>query len=129
AMTNLENAAKLITAGGAVLGIEFGSTRIKASLIAPDTTPLASGAYTWENQLVDGIWTYDMKDVFRGLAACYAALVKDVQARYSVPLTKVASLGISGMMHGYVALDKNGKLLVPFRTWRNNITGDACAEL
>jgi sugar (pentulose or hexulose) kinase len=129
AMTNLENAAKLITSGAAVLGIEFGSTRIKASLIAPDTTPLASGAHTWENQLVDGIWTYDMKDVLSGLAACYADLARDVTARYSVPLTKVASLGISGMMHGYVALDKNGKLLVPFRTWRNNITGDACAEL
>lgn len=127
-MTN-ENAAKLITSGGAVLGIEFGSTRIKASLIAPDTTPLASGAHTWENQLVDGIWTYDMKDVWSGLAACYAALAEEVQARYSVPLTNVASLGISGMMHGYVALDKDDKLLVPFRTWRNNITGDACAEL
>lgn len=128
-MKNQENAAKLIESGGAVLGIEFGSTRIKASLIAPDTTPLASGAHTWENKLVDGIWTYDMKDVFKGLGACYAALVADVLKQYSVPLTDVAALGISGMMHGYVALDKDGKLLAPFRTWRNNITGDACAEL
>lgn len=128
-MKNQENAAKLIESGGAVLGIEFGSTRIKASLIAPDTTPLASGAHTWENKLVDGIWTYDLTDVWKGLASCYASLAQDVQSRYSVVLREVASLGVSGMMHGYVALDKDGKLLVPFRTWRNNITGDACAEL
>jgi sugar (pentulose or hexulose) kinase len=120
---------ELIRSGGAVLGIEFGSTRIKASLIAPDTTPLASGSHAWENQLEDGVWTYAMDEVWRGLAACYASLVKDVNARYSVELTRVAALGISGMMHGYVALDREGKLLVPFRTWRNNITGKACAEL
>jgi sugar (pentulose or hexulose) kinase len=121
--------AELIRSGGAVLGIEFGSTRIKASLIAPDTTPLASGSHAWENQLENGVWTYAMEDVWRGLAACYASLQKDVQGRYSLELTKVAALGISGMMHGYVALDREGKLLVPFRTWRNNITGKACAEL
>ena len=119
----------LIASGRAVLGIEFGSTRIKASLIAPDTTPLASGFHVWENQLVDGVWTYDMADVWSGLAACYAALVKDVRARYSVELTQVAALGVSGMMHGYVALDRDGQLLVPFRTWRNNSTGAACAAL
>ncbi len=121
--------AELIRAGGAMLGIEFGSTRIKASLIAPDTTPLASGSHAWENQLEGGVWTYAMDDVWRGLAACYASLVKDVRARHAVELTKVAALGVSGMMHGYVALDREGKLLVPFRTWRNNITGKACAEL
>jgi sugar (pentulose or hexulose) kinase len=122
-------AVDLIGSGGAVLGIEFGSTRIKASLIAPDATPLASGSHGWENQLKDGVWTYDMDDVWRGLGACYASLVADVRARYAVGLTKVAALGISGMMHGYVALDADGKLLVPFRTWRNTITGKACAEL
>ncbi|MGZ6272783.1 MAG: FGGY family carbohydrate kinase, partial [Candidatus Limnocylindrales bacterium] len=119
----------MIRSGGAILGIEFGSTRIKASLIAPDTTPLASGSHAWENALKDGIWTYDMPDVWKGLAACYASLVRDVRARYSLELTTVAAIGFSAMMHGYVALDHEGELLVPFRTWRNNITGRACAEL
>jgi sugar (pentulose or hexulose) kinase len=122
-------AIDLIRSGGAALGIEFGSTRIKASLIAPDTTPLASGAHAWENQLEEGVWTYDMADVWRGIAGCYASLVEDVQARYSLELRSLAALGISGMMHGYVALDEDGQLLVPFRTWRNNITGRACEEL
>ncbi len=123
------SARDLIQAGSAVLGIEFGSTRIKASLIAPDTTPLASGSHAWENQLKDGVWTYAMDDVWRGIAACYASLVEDVRVRYGVELGAVAALGISGMMHGYVALDRDGQLLVPFRTWRNNITSKACAEL
>jgi sugar (pentulose or hexulose) kinase len=123
------SAAELIGSGGAFLGIEFGSTRIKASLIAPDTTPLASGSYAWENQLKDGVWTYDMEDVWKGLADCYRALVQDVRGRYAVELRTVAAMGFSGMMHGYVALDEEGNLLVPFRTWRNNITGQACGEL
>ncbi|HEX7544636.1 MAG TPA: FGGY-family carbohydrate kinase, partial [Candidatus Limnocylindrales bacterium] len=123
------SAAELIRSGGAILGIEFGSTRIKASLIAPDTTPLASGSHAWENQLKDGVWTYDMDDVWKGLAACYASLVQDVRARYSLELQTVAAMGFSGMMHGYMALDAEGNLLVPFRTWRNNITGKACEEL
>ncbi len=121
--------AELIGSGKAILGIEFGSTRIKASLIAPDTTPLASGSYAWENQLKDGVWTYDLEDVWKGLAACYASLVASVRSSYSVELRTVAAMGFSGMMHGYVALDAGGNLLVPFRTWRNNITGKACAEL
>jgi sugar (pentulose or hexulose) kinase len=123
------SAAELIGAGGAVLGIELGSTRIKASLIAPDATPLASGSHLWENQLKDGVWTYDLAEVWRGIAGCYASLTEDVRARYSIELKAFAALGISGMMHGYVALDREGSLLVPFRTWRNNITGKACAEL
>ena len=122
-------AAELIRSGGAFFGIEFGSTRIKASLIGPDTTPLASGSHAWENQLKEGVWTYDTEDVWKGLADCYASLVQDVRAHYSLELTAVAAMGFSGMMHGYVALDAEGKLLVPFRTWRNNITGQACAEL
>lgn len=126
---NQANAAALIRSGGAILGIEFGSTRIKAALIAPDTTPLASGAHAWENQLEDGVWTYHMDDVWKGLAAAYASLVEDVRAKYATELPTVAAMGFSGMMHGYVALDREGKLLVPFRTWRNNITGKACAEL
>ncbi len=128
-MNGQDGAAELIRSGGGILGIEFGSTRIKASLIAPDTTPLASGSHAWENQLKDGIWTYAMEDVWRGLAACYASLVSDVRARYAVELDTVAAIGFSGMMHGYVALDAAGELLVPFRTWRNNITRRACAEL
>jgi sugar (pentulose or hexulose) kinase len=119
----------VIEAGRAILGIELGSTRIKASLIAPDTTPLASGSYAWENQFKDGVWTYDIEDVWKGLAACYASLVDDVRGQHSRELTTVAAMGVSGMMHGYVALDAEGALLVPFRTWRNNITGEACAEL
>lgn len=119
----------MIEPGRAILGIELGSTRIKASLIAPDTTPLASGSFAWENQFKDGVWTYDMADVWRGLAACYASLVDDVRAQLSLELNTVAAMGVSGMMHGYVALDTEGRLLVPFRTWRNNITGQACAEL
>ncbi len=123
------DAAELIRSGSAVLGIEFGSTRIKASLVALDTTALASGSHAWENRLEDGIWTYSMDDVWQGLAACYASLVADVKARYGVALDRVAALGFSAMMHGYVALDTAGELLVPFRTWRNNVTGRACAEL
>ncbi len=126
---NQRSAVELIHAGGAVLGIELGSTRIKAALVAPDTAPLASGSHAWENRLEDGVWTYDLSDVWRGIAACYASLAQDVRARYSLELKTVAALGFSGMMHGYLALDRAGNLLVPFRTWRNNITGEACAEL
>jgi sugar (pentulose or hexulose) kinase len=125
----LEAHAELIRAGKAILGIEFGSTRIKAALVAPDSAPLAAGSHGWENQLRDGVWTYDLAEVWKGLAACYASLVEDVRARYGVALDRLAALGVSGMMHGYVALDRDGELLVPFRTWRNNITGKACAEL
>jgi sugar (pentulose or hexulose) kinase len=121
--------AEFIGSGRAIVGIEFGSTRIKASLIAPDATPLASGSHAWENQLEDGVWTYSIDSVWAGLAAAYAALVEDVSEVHGVELTTFAALGISGMMHGYVALDSGGELLVPFRTWRNNITGRACAEL
>ena len=123
------SSADLIGSGKAILGIELGSTRIKASLIAPDTTPLASGSHAWENRLRGGIWTYDLDDVWAGLADCYASLVDDVRARYAVELETVAAMGVSGMMHGYLALDADGSLLAPFRTWRNNITGAACAEL
>ena len=124
-----DGAAELIQAGKGILGIELGSTRIKAALIAPDTTLLASGSHGWASSLVDGVWTYDVADVRTGLAACYASLVEDVRDRYAIDLTTVAAMGVSGMMHGYLALDVDGRLLVPFRTWRNNITGQACAEL
>ncbi len=123
------DAREWIRSGAAILGIEFGSTRIKASLIGPDMTPLAAGSHLWENRFEDGVWTYDMADVHDGLAACVDSLVEDVRARYSVDVEAVAALGVSGMMHGYIALDAQGELLVPFRTWRNNITSRACAEL
>jgi sugar (pentulose or hexulose) kinase len=122
-------AAELIRDGRAIVGIELGSTRIKASLIAPDTTPIASGSHRWENRLEDGVWTYALDDVWAGLAASYRALVDDVARRYGVELRDLAAMGFSGMMHGYLALDANGRLLVPFRTWRNTTTAEAVAAL
>src|SRR6478735_4419645 len=119
------DAAELIRDGAAFLGIELGSTRIKASLIAPDSTSLASGSHTWENRLEDGVWTYAIEDVWAGLRACHASLVRDVRDRYGLGLTGVAAMGVSAMMHGYIALDDHDELLVPFRTWRNNITRPA----
>ena len=128
-MNEVSSSVEVIRSGRGIVGIEFGSTRIKAALIGPDTTPMASGSYVWESQLRDGVWTYDMAEVWKGLAGSYASLVEDVRARHGVELTTFAALGISAMMHGYVALDADGDLLVPFRTWRNNITAQACAEL
>src|SRR5215211_7124711 len=111
------------------LGIELGSTRIKAVLIGPDYAPLAVGSHDWENQYVDRIWTYSLDAVWTGLQQCYAALAADVQQRYEVELTSVGALGISAMMHGYLALDSDGELLTPFRTWRNTNTGEAAERL
>ena len=120
---------ELIEAGKTALGIEFGSTRIKAVLIDDTHAPIASGSHDWENSLVDNIWTYSLEEIWQGLQDCYADLVKDVRAKYGAEITKIGSIGFSGMMHGYMAFDKEGKLLVPFRTWRNNITGQASQEL
>ncbi|MBR3644737.1 MAG: ATPase, partial [Parasporobacterium sp.] len=120
---------ELIAAGKAILGVEFGSTRIKAVLIDDKGTPLASGSHEWENQLVDGIWTYSLEAVWAGLQDCYRDLCEDVKKQYDVELTGFASIGFSAMMHGYLAFDKNGELLVPFRTWRNTITGEAAEKL
>ena len=111
------------------LGIEFGSTRIKAVLIDEKGTPLASGDHAWENRYENDIWTYSLEDVWEGVQDAYRNLAKDVEAKYGEPLTQVGALGISAMMHGYLAFDRDGKLLVPFRTWRNTITGPAAAEL
>ncbi len=112
-----------------VLGIELGSTRIKAVLLDEGHMPIASGSFEWENQLVDGIWTYSMDMVHTGLQTCFADLAKDVQTKLGQPLTTVGAMGISGMMHGYLPFDKNGRQLAEFRTWRNTITGSAAAEL
>lgn len=119
----------LIESGKAYLGIEFGSTRIKAVLVDGAHEPIASGSHDWENAFEGGFWTYSEEAMWKGLQDCYANLKEDVKARYGVALTKLGGLGISGMMHGYLAFDKNGKMLVPFRTWRNSTTEQAAEEL
>ena len=120
---------EIIESGNAVLGIEFGSTRIKAVLINDKYEPIANGSFTWENSLENGIWTYPLEQIHNGLQTCYADLKKDVQEKYGIKLTKFKSAGVSAMMHGYLAFDKDGNLLVPFRTWRNTITGEASEKL
>ena len=121
--------AKYIEDGKATLGVEFGSTRIKGVLIDEKGTPIASGSYEWENRLENGIWTYPLEEVWAGLAACYADLTKDVREKYQVMITQLKSIGVSAMMHGYLAFDQEGKLLAPFRTWRNTITQEASEKL
>ena len=113
----------------AVLGIELGSTRIKGVLIDENHQVIASGSYAWENRLEDGVWTYKLEDAVAGVRACYKELRENVLKTYSQPLRRVAAIGISGMMHGYLVFDKAGKQLAPFRTWRNTITAPAAAEL
>lgn len=115
--------------GNTALGIELGSTRIKAVLIDETHSPIASGGYEWENQYKNGIWTYSLEEAWTGLQACYRDLCSDVLAKYGVSLQTVGSLGISGMMHGYLAFDQGGNLLAPFRTWRNTITAEAAEKL
>lgn len=112
-----------------VLGIELGSTRIKAVLIDDKHMPIASGSFEWENQLHDGVWTYPMELVHAGVQACFADLKKDVEAKFGVELTTVGAIGISAMMHGYLPFDKDGKQLAQFRTWRNTMTGEAAEKL
>ena len=124
--TTIQNA---IQNGKTALGIEFGSTRIKAVLIGADHKTLVSGSHEWENQLEDGLWTYALDAIWKGLQDAYRALADDISEKYGVALTSVGSLGFSGMMHGYMAFDKDGNLLAPFRTWRNTNTGEASAEL
>ena len=111
------------------LGIEFGSTRIKAVLIDAKGTPLASGDHAWENSYIDDNWTYSLEEIWDGLRDAYANLAADVKEKFGQPLTQVGGMGFSAMMHGYLAFDKAGELLVPFRTWRNTTTGPAAAEL
>lgn len=118
-----------IMAGKTILGVEFGSTRIKAVLIDETHDPIAMGTHDWENRLENGIWTYSLEDIWNGFQSCYRSLCADVKEKYQLPLTKIGAIGISGMMHGYMPFDKSGKLLVPFRTWRNTITEEACKKL
>ena len=111
------------------LGIEFGSTRIKAVLIDDTYAPIASGSHDWENRFENGVWTYSLDDIIGGLQGCYSSLVSDIEKNYGVVPESYGAMGISGMMHGYMAFDSNDKLLVPFRTWRNTMTEQAAAEL
>ena len=120
---------RAIENGETVLGIELGSTRIKAVLIGHDHEPIASGSHAWENKLENGIWTYSLEDVWSGLQDCYRDLKDDVQNKYGARLRRVGAIGISAMMHGYLAFDAQGELLTPFRTWRNTTTAQAAAEL
>ena len=126
----MSDATDIIRTGRATLGIELGSTRIKACLIGEDPSEvLAVGSYDWENQFVDRMWTYSLDTVWTGLQAAFAALVADAEARHGVRPTTFAAVGVSAMMHGYLAFDDADELLVPFRTWRNTNTGPAAAEL
>ena len=111
------------------LGIEISSTRIKVILIDESFNSIASGGFDWENRLENGVWTYHLDDVWKGLQDCLKNLVFDVKNRYDLQLSSVGAIGISAMMHGYLAFDKNGKQLVPFRTWRNTSTGEAASVL
>ena len=122
-------AKQTIESGKAILGIEFGSTRIKAVLIDENNKPIAQGDHEWENQLVDGLWTYSIDMIWEGLQDCYADLRKAVQNQYACDIEMLAGIGFSAMMHGYMAFNAKQEILVPFRTWRNTNTGKAAAEL
>ena len=120
---------QIIENGSAVLGIEFGSTRIKSVLIGPDHSVIASGSHEWENDFVSGIWTYSEDAILSGLRASYADLKKDAREKYGIVPSRLSAVGISAMMHGYLPFDADMNLLVPFRTWRNTITGEAAEKL
>ena len=123
------DARTTIKEGKAILGIEFGSTRIKAVMIDQDNKPIAQGAHEWENQLENGLWTYSIDAIWKGLQDCYADLQADVRKQYDTEIESLAAIGISAMMHGYMAFNNEEKILVPFRTWRNTNTGEAAAAL
>ncbi|TFJ92343.1 xylulokinase [Lentibacillus salicampi] len=120
---------KKLTLKRTALGIELGSTRIKAVLIGPDHTRIASGSYKWENRFKNGVWTYLLEDVWQGLQSAYLELIQEVKEKYGVELSEVGSIGISGMMHGYLPFDSAGRQLAPFRTWRNTSTKQAAETL
>ena len=122
-------AKEIIESGKAYLGIEFGSTRIKGVVCDDKGTVLAMGGFGWENSLIDGIWTYSEEEIFEGLRICYQEVAKDIESKYGIKVKRFAGIGISAMMHGYLAFDSNNNLLVPFRTWRNTITGEAAEKL
>jgi sugar (pentulose or hexulose) kinase len=125
-MNDVKNA---IVNGKTVLGIELGSTRIKAVLIGEDNEPIASGSHDWENQYINNIWTYSLEDIWAGIQDSYAKMAQDVKEKYGVTIQTIGAIGFSAMMHGYMVFNKEGELLVPFRTWRNTITERASEEL
>ena len=120
---------KAIESGKTALGVELGSTRIKAVLIGEDHKPIASGSHEWENRYENGVWTYSLDDVWKGLQDSFRNLSKDISEKYGVPLKTIGAVGFSAMMHGYLAFDQDSNLLVPFRTWRNTMTGQAAEKL
>ncbi len=126
---NVNNIKQDILDGKATLGIELGSTRIKAVLIGADHMPIASGSHGWENRYEDGVWTYHLDDVWTGIQDSYKALLQEVETKFGATITKLNAIGFSAMMHGYLVFDKSGNQLVPFRTWRNTTTGQAATEL
>ena len=124
------DAKSTIETGKAILGIELGSTRIKAVLIDQENKPIAQGSHTWENQLVDGLWTYSIEAIWSGLQDCYADLRSNIKNLYGdVEIENLAAIGVSAMMHGYMPFNEKEEILVPFRTWRNTNTGRAAAAL
>ncbi len=125
----LKEIRDFIINGKATIGIELGSTRIKTVLTGKDNMPTASGSFDWENSCVNGIWTYSLDEIWEGIRKSYKAMADEVLSLYGIRIRKVSAIGISAMMHGYMVLDKDEKLLTPFRTWRNNITGQASEEL
>ena len=125
-MNDVKNA---IINGKTVLGIEFGSTRIKAVLIGEDNEPIASGGHDWENKYINNIWTYSLEDIWTGVQDSYQNMAEEVKQKYGVTIQNIGAIGFSAMMHGYMAFNKSGELLVPFRTWRNTITEKASEEL
>ncbi|MDE6606980.1 MAG: FGGY-family carbohydrate kinase [Lachnospiraceae bacterium] len=128
-MKSSDEIKSAIGEGKTALGIEFGSTRIKAVLVTDDNVPVAAGSHEWENRLEGNIWTYSLDDIWKGLQDAYAQMAEDVKKQYGETLTTIGAIGFSGMMHGYMAFDKNDELLVPFRTWRNTITEEAAEQL
>ena len=126
---NTASIREAIVAGKAVMGVEFGSTRIKAVLINENHAPIAVGSHDWENRLENGVWTYSLDDIWTGLQDCYRKLAQDVLERYGVELESLAAIGVSAMMHGYLPFDGEDQLLTPFRTWRNTMTAQAAEEL
>ena len=120
---------ELIINGQTALGIELGSTRIKGVLIDFQGNVLAVGIHDWENSFIDNIWTYSLEEIHKGLRHCYRSLKKDVEQKYGVTLQNIGAIGISAMMHGYMALDKDGHQIAPFQTWRNTNTQQAADEL
>lgn len=125
----INNIKNSIINGKTVLGIEFGSTRIKAVLINEDNEPIASGSHEWENRYINNIWTYTLDDIWNGLQDSYTKMAEDVKEKYEITIEKIGAIGISAMMHGYMVFNKDEELLVPFRTWRNTITEKASEEL